>query len=252
MCPGDRALRQRRGRGPVLPASSAQTFQSGVNSHQCPGGPSPSTDGQRRTLLISQVLGKEGGALASQPLHLTCTGPSLTPPTHPAPMPLPAGTDEPRRTQANHSLPTPTSEGSNSAEGAGRPSWGHQSPPSSHSNHPLTHPVACMPRAWGRMRKPPGRKKEAAGGEGAHHVLAQLCPCLNVWPIWHQLHARAQEERVLNDWGLGLPGRTPRPMVSKQENCLPYITGLTFPGASAFPTQEERIQMRAEVSRPPT
>ena len=79
MCPGDRALRRRRGRGPVLPASSAQPFQSGVNSHQCPGGPSPSTDGQRRTLLISQVLGKEGGALASQPLHLTCTGPSLTP-----------------------------------------------------------------------------------------------------------------------------------------------------------------------------
>lgn len=194
--------------------------------------------------------GGRGAGLSTPASHMHRAQPD--PSTHPAPMPLPAGTDEPRRTQANHSLPTPTSEGSNSAGGARRPSWGHQSPPSSHSNHPLTHPTACMPRAWGQMRKPPGRKKEAGGGEGAHHVLAQLCPCLNVWPIWHQLHARVQEERVLDDWGLGLPRRTPSPMVSKQENCLPHITGLTFPGASAFPTQEERIQMRAEVSRPPT
>lgn len=41
-------------------------------------------------------------------------------------------------------------------------------------------------------------------------------------------------------------------MVSKQENCLPHITDLTFPGASAFPTQEEKDQMAAEVSQPPT
>lgn len=41
-------------------------------------------------------------------------------------------------------------------------------------------------------------------------------------------------------------------MVSKQENCLPHITGLTFPGTSAFPTQEEKDQMAAEVSQPPT
>lgn len=79
MCPGDRALPRRRSWGPVLPASSARPFQSRVNSHWCPGGPSPSADGQRRTLLISQVLGEEGGALASQPPYLTCTGPSLTP-----------------------------------------------------------------------------------------------------------------------------------------------------------------------------
>lgn len=106
MCPGDRALPRRRGWGPVLPASSAQPLQPGVNGHQCPGGPSPSTDGQRRTLLISQVLGEERGALASQPPHLTCTGPSLTPRTPPVPMPLPAATDEPWRTRADHSLPT--------------------------------------------------------------------------------------------------------------------------------------------------
>lgn len=95
MCPGDRALPWRRGWGPVLPASSAQPFQSGVNGHRCPGGPSPSADGQRRTLLISQVLREEGRALASQPQHLTCTGPSLTPRTPPVPMPLPAATDKP-------------------------------------------------------------------------------------------------------------------------------------------------------------
>ena len=41
-------------------------------------------------------------------------------------------------------------------------------------------------------------------------------------------------------------------MASKQENCLPHITDLTFPGTSAFPTQEEKVQMAAEVSRPPT
>lgn len=166
MCPGDRVLQRRRGRGPVLPASLTQPFRSGVNSHQCPGGPPPSADRQRRTLLISQVLGKEGGVLASRPLHLTYIdiGPSLSPQPILCRCPCQlestcTGGHEP----TIHSL-SPTSEGSNSAGGAGRPSWGHQSPPSSHSKRPLTHPAACMPRAWGQMRKPPGRKKEAGRG----------------------------------------------------------------------------------------
>ena len=41
-------------------------------------------------------------------------------------------------------------------------------------------------------------------------------------------------------------------MVSKQETFPSHIPGLSFPGASTFPTQEERDRMMAKVPWPPT